>query len=61
MRSNSSQTGLSAHEVKALMTSKPDTILIDLLPPEHLYRPHPMECHLRLHPFFRTSGNAQGF
>jgi polyisoprenoid-binding protein YceI/rhodanese-related sulfurtransferase len=40
MMSNSSQTGLSAHEVKALMKSKPDTILIDLLPPEHFTKVH---------------------
>lgn len=40
MNSNSAQKGLNAREVKELMVQKPDTILIDLLPPEHFEKMH---------------------
>jgi rhodanese-related sulfurtransferase len=40
MNSNFSQKRLTAHEVKELMAQKPDTILIDLLPPEHFEKMH---------------------
>lgn len=40
MHSNFSPKGLSAHDVKELMTNKPDTILIDLLPPDHFAKVH---------------------
>ncbi|MFO7580679.1 MAG: YceI family protein, partial [Nitrosomonas halophila] len=40
MSSNSGQKRLNAHEVKELMTKQSDTILIDLLPPEHFTKVH---------------------
>jgi rhodanese-related sulfurtransferase/polyisoprenoid-binding protein YceI len=40
MNSNSSQKKLNAHDVKELLTNKPDTILIDLLPPDHFAKVH---------------------
>ncbi len=40
MNPSSDQKGLSAREVKELMIQKPDTVLIDLLPPEHFEKMH---------------------
>ena len=40
MNSGSRQNRLNAYEVKELMAQKPDTILIDLLPPEHFTKVH---------------------
>jgi rhodanese-related sulfurtransferase/polyisoprenoid-binding protein YceI len=40
MNTNSDKKTLLAHEVKELMKQKPDTILIDLLPPDHYAKIH---------------------
>jgi len=40
MNTNSDKNTLLAHEVKELMKEKPDTILIDLLPPDHYAKIH---------------------